>query len=183
MKAVRILKFCVFAFLTTSVLLTMSCKKGDTGPAGPAGPDSVMYSNWITLNMAGDVDGNSDSVYYQSITAKAITSDILNKGSVIGYLLLNDPLSGDSSVINASLALEEHFVVGSISLLSSVTFTGFQYRYVVVPSKVAVTGTDGTVHTYTSQQLGQMDYSTLTGLLHVPAAGSGTSRSLSGVTN
>ena len=179
----RNLKLCVFVLLTTGFFMTMSCKKGDTGPAGPAGPDSVMYSNWITLAMTGTTDGNGDSVYYQSITAKAITSDALNKGSVIGYLLVNDPLSGDSSVINASLALEEHFLVGSISILSSVTYSGYQYRYVVVPSKVAVTSSDGTVHTYTSRQLSLMDYSTLTGLLHVPATGNGTSRTSLELTN
>jgi hypothetical protein len=148
--------------------MTTSCKKGDTGPAGPAGPDSVMYSNWITLNMTGDTYQSGDSVYYQSITANAITSDILNKGSVIGYLLVTDPLSGDSSVINASLALEEHFVVGSISLLSGVTYTGYQYRYVVVPTKVAVTDSDGSVKTYTAKQLSLMDYKTLTSTLAAP---------------
>jgi hypothetical protein len=161
----------------------MSCKKGDTGPAGPAGPDSVMYSSWITLNMTGTTTSAGDSVYYQSITAKAITSDALNKGSVIGYLLVNDPLTGDSSVINASLAFEEHFLVGSITILSSVTYTDYQYRYVVVPSRVAVTSSNGQVQTYTSQQMSLMDYSTLTGLLHVPATGSGTSKTLTSLTN
>ncbi len=167
------------AVVTTSVFMTMSCKKGDTGPAGPAGPDSVMYSNWITLSMTGAKDQTSgDSVYYQSITAKAITADILNKGSVIGYLLVSDPLSNDSSIINASLALEEHFVVGSISLLSPTTYTGFLYRYVVVPSKVAVTGSNGSVKTYTSKEMSQMDYSTLTGLLKVPSQGSGSAAAM-----
>jgi hypothetical protein len=133
-----------------------------------------MYSNWITLSMTGQTTSSGDSVYYQSITAKAITADILNKGSVIGYLLVSDPLSGDSSVINASLALEEHFVVGSISLLSGVDYTGYQYRYVVVPSKVAVTSSDGSVKTYSASELSAMDYKTLTNSLHVPAQGSGS---------
>jgi hypothetical protein len=137
-----------------------------------------MYSNWITLSMTGATTSSGDSVYYQSITAKAITSDVLNKGSVIGYLLVSDPLSGDSSVINASLALEEHFVVGSISLLSSVTYTGYLYRYVVVPAKVAVTSTDGSVKTYTANELREMDYKTLTSSLHVPAQGSGSASAI-----
>jgi len=163
--------------------MTTSCKKGDTGPAGPAGPDSVMYSNWITLSMTGATYQSGDSVYYQSITASAITSGILNKGSVIGYLLVSDPLSGDSSVINASLAMEEHFVVGSISLLSPSNYTGYQYRYVVVPTTVAVTGSDGSTKTYTAKQLSLMDYSTLTNALHLPAAGSGSVRTATSLTN
>jgi len=138
-----------------------------------------MYSNWITLSMTGQTLSSGDSIYYQSITAKSITSDILNKGSVIGYLLVGDPLSGDSSVINASLALEEHFLVGSISLLSSVTYSGYQYRYVVVPAKVSVTSTDGSVKTYTANELTQMDYKTLTNSLHLPTQGSGSASAIS----
>lgn len=179
----RHLKLCFLAALTICIFMTTSCKKGDTGPAGPAGPDSVMYSNWITLDMAGTTDGSGDSVYYQSITASAITSGILNKGSVIGYLLVNDPLSGDSSVINASLAMEEHYLVGSISLLAPADYTGFQYRYVVVPSKVAVTSSDGSTKTYTAKQLSEMDYTTLTNALHVPAQGSGAVRTATNLTD
>lgn len=163
----------LLAALSTCIFMIPSCKKGDTGPAGPAGPDSVMYSNWITLNMTS----SGDTIYYQKITASAITSDILNKGSVIGYLLIGDPLSNngsDSSVINASLAMEEHFAVGSISLLAPADYSGAQYRYVVVPSKVAVTSQDGSVKTYTSKEMSEMDYNTLTGLLKVPAKGSGS---------
>lgn len=169
----KTLKLCLLATLAAGFLLIMSCKKGDTGPAGPAGPDSVMYSNWITLNMTGTSNG-TDSLYYQVITAKAITADILNKGSVLTYLLVSDPLSGDSSVISGSLAFEEHFLVGSINLYSPTTYTGFQYRYVVVPAKVAVTGANGTVTTYTREQLSKMDYSSLSAVLHVPAKGSST---------
>lgn len=170
MRNLKVIFF--FAALSTCIFMTPSCKKGDTGPAGPAGPDSVMYSNWITLNMTS----SGDTIYYQKITASAITSDILNKGSVIGYLLTVDPLStnGDSSVVNASLAMEEDFAVGSISLLAPVDYSGLQYRYVVVPSKVAVTSQDGSVKTYTSKEMSEMDYNTLTGLLKVPAKGSGS---------
>lgn len=167
------LKLGLLATLTTGFLMIMSCKKGDTGPAGPAGPDSVMYSNWITLNMTGVTDG-TDSLYYQTITAKSITADIINKGSVLTYLLVSDPLSGDSSVIAGNLALEEHFLVGSINLYSSITYTGYLYRYVVVPAKISVTSANGAVVTYTREQLSKMDYSTLSSLLHVPAKGSST---------
>lgn len=169
----KTLKLCLLATLAAGFLMIMSCKKGDTGPAGPAGPDSVMYSNWITLSMTGVTSG-SDSLYYQVIDAKAITADIINKGSVLTYLLVSDPLSGDSSVISGNLAFEEHFLVGSINLYSPVTYTGFLYRYVVVPAKVSVTSTNGTVSTYTREQLSKMDYTTLTSVLPPPAVKAST---------
>lgn len=174
----RNLKLIALAALTTGILIIMTtgCKKGDTGPVGPAGPDSVQYSAWNTLAMTvvgTDTDGNS--IYGQTITASSITSTILNKGSVIGYLLVNDPLTanGDSSVVNASLALQEFFAIGKIDLVSYGTdYSGYLYRYVVIPSKVATSSTSGSIRTYTSDQLKQLDYTTLSTILKIPASGS-----------
>lgn len=179
------LKRCLLAALTIGFFMTMSCKKGDTGPAGPAGPDSVMYSNWITLSMTGDVDQSTgDSIYYQSITAASITSKVLNQGSVIGYLMLYAPLSGDSSIVNGALPFQEYFSVGKIEILSySGDWSGAKYRYVIIPAKVTVNGGDGSVQTYTREQMKSMDYSTLTSLLHVPATGSRTSQASLNLTN
>lgn len=179
----RHLKHCLFAALTIGFFMTMSCKKGDTGPVGPAGPDSVMYSNWITLSMDGIVDQTTgDSVYLQTITASSITSKILAQGSVIGYLLLPSPVSGDSSILNGTLPFQEYFTVGKIEIVSyNGDWSGASYRYVVIPSKISVTGQDGSIKTYTREQLSLMDYTTLTGLLHIPTTGSGTARSLGSV--
>ena len=154
--------------------MTTGCKKGDTGATGPAGPDSVQYSAWKTLAMtyAGS-DSNGDSVFTQTITASSITSTILNKGAVIGYLLVSDPVSGDSSVIVASQAMQEFVAVGKIDLVSYGTdWSGYDYRYVVIPSKVATTSISGSVKTYTSDQLKQLDYSTLSTILKISASGS-----------
>ena len=178
------LKRCLLATLTIGFFMTMSCKKGDTGPAGPAGPDSVMYSNWITLSMTGDVDQSTgDSIYYQSITAASITSKVLSQGAVVGYVLLPAPLSGDSSIVSGILPFQEYFSVGKIELLSySGDWSGAKYRYVIIPAKVTVNG-GGSVQTYTRDQMKSMDYSTLTGLLHVPATGSSTSQTSLNLTN
>jgi len=164
------------AALAASLCLIMStgCKKGDTGPMGPAGPDSVQYSSWNALAMTyTGMDTNGDSVFTQTITASAITSAIVNKGSVIGYLLVSSPLTGDSSVINASLALQEFVGTGKIDLVSYGTdWSGYDYRYVIIPGKIVTSRTSGSVSTYTGDQLRQLDYSTLSKTLQIPAAGS-----------
>jgi len=160
--------------LTAGFIVMTGCKKGDTGPAGPAGPDSVQYSAWKTLSMdyAGS-DNAGDSVFTGTVTAPAITQAIIDKGSVIGYLIVADPLTGDSSIINASLAFNEFFAVGKIDLVSyGVDFSDYDYRYVVIPGKVATSSVSGQTKTYTIDQLKAMSYSTVTSILSIPAKGS-----------
>ena len=153
----------------------MSCKKGDTGPAGPAGPDSVMYSNWtsLTFNKVYDTVTN-DSAWASTVTAPQITAKVLNTGSVVGYILLADPISQDSSIVNAINYMTEYFTVGYIDLFAGDDLSGISYRYVIVPSKISITDSKGTPQTYTSDQMKTMDYTTLTGLLKIPVKGSGT---------
>lgn len=172
----RNLKLCFLAIMTTGFFMTMSCKKGDTGPAGPAGPDSVYYSNWKALSTSKVYDQTTgDSAYAGTVTAPLITSRTMNTGIVIGYILLKDPLTGDSSAINAINYMQEYFTPGYIDILSFAgDLTGIPYRYVIIPSKVVVTGSDGKVQTYSSAQMNQMDYTTLTGLLNIPTKGSGS---------
>jgi hypothetical protein len=173
---VKNLKVLLFAGVATCLIFILStgCKKGDKGDTGPAGPDSVQYSAWKTLTM--DYEGSTsagDSVFGQTITASGITTAILNKGSVIGYMLVDDPFTGDSSVVNASLALQEYFAVGKIDLLSfGVDYSGYKYRYVIVPANVSVTSADGTVETVTAEQLKTLSYADLTKKLGITAQGS-----------
>lgn len=148
-----------------TMMFFSSCSKGDKGATGAAGPDSVMYSSWTTLAMTQGVDTYGDTFYTQTITAPAITDSILNSGSVIGYLLVSDPLTvnGDSSVVNAALAFTEYFSVGKIDLLSYGTdYSGLDYRYVVIPGKIATSSVTG--KTYTVDQLKKMSYSQVTTL-------------------
>jgi hypothetical protein len=166
------------AFLAIGSFMMTSCSKGSTGPAGaagavgPAGPDSVQYSGWITLNMHLVVN-SGDSTYQQSITAPSLTSSVLNQDAIIGYVYYPDPVTGDSSYINASNFFQEYYTAGYIDLVS---FTGDWstdiYRYVIVPTKITVTNASGSLQTYTSDQMKKMDYPTLTKILGIPAKGS-----------
>lgn len=175
MYNVKNLKLPVLAALTTVFLMTMSCKKGDRGPAGPAGPDSVMYSNWITLSFSKVYDQTTgDSAYGATVTAPQITTSVLNTGSVVGYLLLADPLSGDSSIVNAINYVTEYFTPGYIDIFAGADLSGIPYRYVIVPGKITITDSKGNPQTYTSDQIKKMDYTTITGLLSIPAKGSGS---------
>ncbi|HVU58566.1 MAG TPA: hypothetical protein VHD83_26070 [Puia sp.] len=171
----RNLKLLLLTTLTLGFFMTMSCKKGDTGPAGPAGPDSVMYSNWATLSFTGSYDQTyQDSVWLASVTAPQITAKVLNTGSVVGYFLLPDPATGDSSIVNAINYVTEYFTPGYIDILATGDFSGIQYRYVIIPGKITITDDKGNPQTYTSDQIKKMDYTTLTGLLNIPAKGSGS---------
>jgi len=172
---VKNLKLLVLAALATGFFMTMSCKKGDTGPAGPAGPDSVMYSNWAPLSFSKVFDSvTHDSAYAATVKAPQITSKVLNTGTVVGYLLLRDPISQDSSIVNAINYVTEYFSVGNIDILAGADFSGIPYRYVIIPSKITITDSKGNTLTYTTDQIKKMDYTTLTGLLSIPAKGSGS---------
>ena len=103
--------------------------------------------------------------------AASITKTLLANSTIIGYLQVADPLSGDTSIVNAALAMEEFYYVGNISLLSGADYSGFPYRYVIVPGNVQVTNANGTVQHYTAEQLKTMDYGTLTKILRIPARG------------
>lgn len=183
----RKLYFVLIVLAVGSFMMT-SCSKGSTGPAGPAGkvgpagPDSVQYSGWITLSTPfNSKDANGDSVFVGSVTAKSITSSVLNQDAIIGYLLVPDPLTGDSSIINASLAFQEFFTVGYIDIVSQGSdWTGASYRYVIVPTKITVSSASGSLQTFTSDQMKKMDYPTLTKVLGIPAKGSSGNSTQSG---
>jgi hypothetical protein len=167
----------VLAIIGVGSVMMTGCSKGNTGPAGPAGPDSVQYSGWNTLAMNFNA---TDSAYEETVQASGITSAVLNQGSVMGFLLVPDPSTGDSSVINADVAMVQYFAVGHILLQSEVDYTSNLYRYVIVPSKISTTDVSGTLHTYTASQMKQMTYSDLTKILAIPAKGSSAAQFSSG---
>jgi hypothetical protein len=178
MKNLRSL--CLLAIATTALIV--SCSKGDSGPAGPAGPagaagatgangangtngsDSVMYSAWMPMNMSDTIEGTADTIYYQNFTANAITSAILNTGTVITYLETLDG-NNDSLFFNASTVLTESYYVGDIFVESfppaatnsaGFNWAGYNYRFIVVPGDIAATMFKG----LTQQQIRTINYPT-----------------------
>lgn len=179
--------FCVLSL--SAFVLFMSCTKGDTGPAGatgstgaagatgatgatgPAGTDSVLYSAWIPVNMSDTIAPGADTTYYQWFTANAITSEILNTGTVVTYLETVDQ-NGDSLIFNAATALTESYYVGAIfaasypaaaSNSSGYNYAGYNYRFIVIPGAIATTAFKG----MTQQQLQKMNYTQITKVLNI----------------
>jgi hypothetical protein len=178
MKNLRSL--CLLAVAATA--LFVSCSKGDAGPAGPAGPagaagatgtnglngtngsDSVMYSAWIPMNMSDTIEGTADTIYYQNFTANALTSAILNTGTVITYLETVDG-NNDSLFFNASTVLTESYYVGDIFVESfppqasnsaGPNWAGYNYRFIIIPGDIAATMFKG----MTQQQIRTISYPT-----------------------
>ena len=176
MKTLRSL--CLLAIATTALLV--SCSKGDTGPAGPAGAagaagaagpagangtngsDSVMYSAWMPMNMVDTIEGTADTIYYQNFTANALTSAILETGTVITYLETTDA-NNDSLFFNASTVLTESYYVGDIFVESfppaatnsaGYNWPGYNFRFVIIPGDIATTMFKG----MTQQQIRNISY-------------------------
>ncbi len=166
MKKLNLLACVLIAFVVTIV----SCSKGDTGPAGAAvpGSDSVTYSNWTTLNMTDEGQDTSSGleIYYQAISAPAITQSILDKGIIIGYLSFVDN-NGVTNVVNAdSYFNPELFIPGEIDLTSfGVDWSQYSYRYVIIPGTIA-TG-NSILRGLTKEQLKKVDYVTITKALGI----------------
>jgi hypothetical protein len=154
---------------------------GATGATGAAGPDSVQYSPWITLVTQGrSVDMFNDSIYIDTITAPAVTSSVLSSGAVIGYLYTLNPLTGDSAILNVDdeqlVALVQVPEAGKIVLYwfpyADVDYTGYKYRYVIIPGNIETTSTSGTSPlSYNPGQLKTMTYPDLDGILKMRTSG------------
>jgi len=153
----------------------VSCKKTTTNTTVVA--DSVLYSKWIPLNL--QLVNATDSDYSQQITATAITSTILNTGAINVYANVSGSNAAAITLVQ-DYGLYPTFSPGTI-YLDAFGYSGYQLssnqyidsvRYVVIPAKVATTSADGTVHTYTAQQLKELDYNSLTKTLGIPSKGS-----------
>jgi hypothetical protein len=167
----------MLAAIVLSLSAMVSCSKSDND-TNNSGADSVLYSAWIPLHLA-ITQPTSDSIYEQQVTAKALTTSILSKGAINVYL--NYSGSGGTQVaLPSDAGIYPTYAVGSIyldaygsnGLLMSQNLYFDSVRYVLIPGKVSTTSVNGTVQTYTSTQLRQMDYSTLTKVLGIPANGS-----------
>ena len=149
-----------FCFLLTASFIYTSCKKGDAGPQGPAGPAgpagptgttgpkgdtgvaNVIYSAWLDVAFAEDVD--NPGTWFGQINAPKLVSDIVNKGEVKVYWNLGsaaEPLVTPIPYFDGGTIINPLFETGSIYLLSNanvgtVTDAGIkyqQYRYILIP--------------------------------------------------
>ena len=77
------MKFLALLGLVAGALFTsVGCSKSNNNSS--SNKDSVLYSSWQAFNMKYEgQDSNNDSVYDQTITASAVTQNILDKGSVV----------------------------------------------------------------------------------------------------
>jgi len=158
------------------VVALYSCSKGDTGaagPKGPAGPDSVYHSNWINANLAGALDQNGDSVYFQDVPAPNITQGILDSGLIISYISTLDQ-SGQFTDVEPlnGLPLYEDYLFGDIEYTTipanqggfGLTLNGSAaVRYVVIPGSV-LASTDA-FKGMSKAQIKTMSYSKVTSIL------------------
>jgi hypothetical protein len=121
----------------------------------------------------------NDSIYVDTIAAPGITASVLSSGAVIGYLYAPSLITaGDSTIINVDngsltqmLQMPE---LGKIVLVwfQPSDFTGYQYRYVIIPGNIETTSTSGTGPTsYGPGQLKTMNYSTLDDILKMRTSG------------
>jgi len=148
-----------------------SCSKSNNNNSASA-KDSVLYSNWTPLNMSLlGVDPNSgDSVFGQEITAKAITKAIMDRGLVLMYVQGLDP-NGDSVIQNAEALMTAYTYVGAIDLISDfVDYSGFNFRYVVIPGKTLINGVRDGGQTLSISELKTLDYDAATRVFNLPPA-------------
>jgi hypothetical protein len=173
------LNITLLAAMGLSISAIVGCSKTSSSKAGtPASTDSVLYSNWIPLHLV--LTGvSADSDYEQKITASALTANILNKGLVT--IFANETGSGGEYVNYISdFSIYPTFAPGFILLDAYGTY-GYEIsmnrvvdsvRYIILPGMISTTSSSGSLHSYTSAELLQMDYSTLTKTLNIPAHGS-----------
>lgn len=167
------MKVMTFLFkLTTVIVLSLfifSCE-GEDGPTGSEGPQgeqgeqgetgtaNVIYSDWIDSEFPLDIMSTHDTF---EVEATEITEEILNSGVVLVY--------GKSNVganvfglplVRLNVSYNYNIVPNALNITvesldgNNIGATSFSsYRYVIIPSGVAVTSKNTSTKDYT-----QMSY-------------------------
>jgi hypothetical protein len=146
-----------FCLLLLSCIIVFSCQKGQTGATGPQGvPGSanVQYSNWNALSMSYS---NTDSLYEQTIVADSITQPILDSGIVLTYMKITNSANSQTIIVNADKYIEQLLSVGKISLYAPFDYSGYYFRYVIIPGGVPA-GRLASGSRYSRAQLEAMSY-------------------------
>jgi hypothetical protein len=131
---------CVAFFTIFLSTTNVSCKKGDTGPKGDTGNANVIYSDWMSVTFARQVQQPGDTFYRATLTVPKLTDSILNKGDVRVFLNANTAASPNVLTLPYGYSIVPSFAVGKITIdgdddYSTFTSGGqtyFQYRYVLI---------------------------------------------------
>jgi hypothetical protein len=174
------LKIAFLAAIGLSICAVVGCSKDNssTNTSTPTTTDSVLYSDWIPLQLV--LTGNpSDSDYEQKVTVSALTPSILKKGLIT--IFANESGSGGAYINYISdFNIYPTFATGII-YLDAYGSLGYEIslntivdsiRYIILPGMISTNGASGSLHSYPSADLLQMDYSTLTKTLNIPEHGS-----------
>jgi len=98
------------------------------------------------MNMADTIEGHRRHHLLPEFAANALTSAILNTGTVVTYLETTDG-NGDSLFFNASTVLTESYYVGDIFVESfppaasnsaGYNWPGYNYRFIIIPGDIAL---------------------------------------------
>jgi hypothetical protein len=180
---VKNLKLLFSLVLAAGCVTMIGCSKSNNNSSTPpaASSDSVLYTNWTPLSMNGFILNSGDTFFSQTIIAKSITSAVINRGIVLGYLMFQDPNSGDTViqpvgnymtflVYPDSIFLESDPFNPSPS--SGFNFSGYNFRYVVIPGKILTSGVSGAAvgaaQNVTAAQLSTMSYADVKRLFNLP---------------
>lgn len=140
----------LLAVLVSGIVLFLSCKKGDTGPAGTA---NVLYSDWMATNAwsaSTTSTGSGKQTYYFDITEPKVTADIINSGTVMVYAKFVADPDGAGSVkalpsiyynigsAGTQYRFQYALTTGMIRIICDVIPSGIpsttnQIRYVIIP--------------------------------------------------
>jgi hypothetical protein len=149
---------------------------GAQGPAGANGTDSILHSPWITLNVTIDTFtnmGQPDSIFFDTLTAPAITQAVLDSGVILSYV--QNLFNNDGSIVNVldySGYLEVTYKVDEIDVSVLSDISGAQFRYVVIPGSILTQSVS--FKNYTKQQIRSMDFATATRLVNEATNKSGS---------
>jgi hypothetical protein len=156
---VRKLKFIFLAVTVIGFFSLVSCSKSNNSGSN-SNADTVYYSNWVTLSTTFN---SGDSAYEENISAPKITQTVLDQDVLLSYVQFQGLVigAGDFGVFPA-------YMVGNINVLSGLgdlTGAGLQFRYVIIPGKVAITAFPG----MTQKQINKLTITDVTNSLNSAA--------------
>lgn len=160
------LKKILTIFLIISISFSVGCKKGDTGPAGAVGATgatgdkgdkgdkgdtgtaNVIYTSWVYATTFVDSIMDNSNVKVGHLSVPAITSDILNKGTILVYFTFGSGTyvlpytsyaGGKANTINylpkAGGIIISRFTHDNSNSIALSTL--LQYRVIIIPGGVS----------------------------------------------